>query len=133
MLEQTALAIPVQERKFGVWVAVIPDPGLLDNAQFVLAVRADLPSEELRRRLPSTAKIGPVEQIRDLVNLQLPGIGLAPMAVAPRQIPYHAGHVYFEFETQSPLWRALRGAGGLALHLGNEFPGLGVQLWAIRG
>lgn len=133
VLEQTALAIPVQERKFGVWVAVVPDPGLLDNAQFVLAVRADLPSEELRRRLPSTAKIGPVEQIRDLVNLQLPGIGLAPMAVAPRQIPYHAGHVYFEFETQSPLWRALRGAGGLALHLGNEFPGLGVQLWAIRG
>ncbi len=133
VLEQTALAIPVQERKFGVWVAVIPDPGLLDSAQFVLAVRADLPSEELRRRLPSTAKIGPVEQIRDLVNLQLPGIGLAPMAVAPRQIPYHAGHVYFEFETQSPLWRALRGAGGLALHLGNEFPGLSVQLWAIRG
>lgn len=133
VLEQTALAIPVQARKFGVWVAVVPDPGLLDSAHFVLAAKADLPAEELRRRLPGAAKIGPVEQIRDLVNLQLPGIGLAPMPVAPRQIPYHAGHVYFEFDTQSPLWRALKGAGGIALHLGTEFPGLAVQLWAIRG
>lgn len=133
VLEQTALAIPVQARKFGVWVAVVPDPGLLDTAQFVLAVKADLPSEELRRRLPGQAKIGPVEQIRDLVNLQLPGIGLLPMAVAPRQIPYHAGHVYFEFDTGSPLWRALAGAGGIAFHLGSEFPGLALQLWAIRG
>lgn len=133
VLEQTALAIPVQARKFGVWVAVVPDPGLLDSAQFVLACKADLPAEELRRRLPAQAKIGPVEQIRDLVNLQLPGVALAPMAVAPRQIPYHAGHVYFEFDTQSPLWRALHGAGGLAFHLGNEFPGLALQLWAIRG
>ncbi|MCF7749275.1 type VI secretion system baseplate subunit TssK [Bacillus subtilis subsp. subtilis] len=133
VLEQTALAIPVQARKFGVWVAVVPDPGLLDTAQFVLAVKADLPGEELRRRLPGQAKIGPVEQIRDLVNLQLPGIGLVPMAVAPRQIPYHAGHVYFEFDTRSPLWRALQGAGGIAFHLGSEFPGLALQLWAIRG
>jgi len=133
VLEQTALAIPVQARKFGVWVAVIPDPGLLDSAQFVLAAKADLPAEELRRRMPALAKIGPVEQIRDLVNLQLPGIALAPMAVAPRQIPYHAGHVYFEFDKQSTLWRALHGAGGLAFHLGDEFPGLALQLWAIRG
>lgn len=133
VLEQTALAIPVQARKFGVWVAVIPDPGLLDAAQFVLAAKADLPADDLRRRLPAIAKIGPVEQIRDLVNLQLPGIALAPMAVAPRQIPYHAGHVYFEFDKQTPMWRALQGAGGLAFHLGNEFPGITLQLWAIRG
>jgi len=133
VLEQTALSIPVQARKFGVWVAVVPDPGLLDAAQFVLAAKADLPAEELRRSVPALAKIGPVEQIRDLVNLQLPGIALAPMAVAPRQIPYHAGHVYFEFDKQSPLWRALHRAGGLAFHPGNEFPGLSLQLWAIRG
>lgn len=133
VLEQTALSIPVQERKFGVWVAVIPDQGLLDNAQFVLAVKADLPGEEIRRRVPGMAKIGPVEQIRDLVNLQLPGIALAAMAVAPRQIPYHAGHVYFEFDKQSPMWRALQGSGGMAFHLGTEFPGTALQLWAIRG
>ncbi|NYZ64298.1 type VI secretion system baseplate subunit TssK [Luteimonas deserti] len=133
VLEQTATPIPIQQRKFGVWVAVAGDPGLFDSAAFVLAARADQPAEALRRHLPATAKIGPVEKIRDLVNLQLPGVGLAPMPVAPRQIPYHAGHVYFELDRQSPLWRELRGAGGLALHFGTGTPGLELQLWAIRG
>ena len=133
VFEQNAVAIPIQQRKFGVWVAVANDVTLFDNAAFVLAARADQPSEALRRQLPALAKIGPVEKIRDLVNLQLPGVGLAPMPVAPRQLPYHAGHVYFELDRQSPLWRELRGSGGVALHFGNETPGLDLQLWAIRG
>lgn len=132
VLEQTALSIPVQQRKYGVWVAMLPDPGLVDSAAFVLAARADLPSEDTRRRLPGQAKIGPVEKIRDLVNLQLPGIGLLPMPVAPRQIPYHAGAVYFEFDRAAPLWRELKTSGGIAMHLGSDIPGLDLQLWAIR-
>ncbi|WDS37805.1 type VI secretion system baseplate subunit TssK [Pseudoxanthomonas sp.] len=132
VLEQTALAIPVQARKYGVWVAMLPDPGLVDTAALVLAVRADFPGEELRRRLPAQAKVGPVEKIRDLVNLQLPGIPLLPMPVAPRQIPYHAGAVYFEFDRTAPLWRELKTSGGLAMHMGSEVPGLDMQLWAIR-
>ncbi|MCD9033572.1 type VI secretion system baseplate subunit TssK [Luteimonas sp. Y-2-2-4F] len=133
VLEQTAVPIPIQQRKFGVWVAVVADPALLDGAAFVLAARAEQPAETLRRQLPAQAKVGPVEKIRDLVNLQLPGIGLAPMPVAPRQIPYHAGYLYFEFDRQAPLWRELRTSGGIAFHFGSEHPGLDLQLWAIRG
>jgi len=133
VLEQNAVAIPIQQRKFGVWVAVAPDMRLFDSAAFVLAARADQPSEELRRQLPAQAKIGPVEKIRDLVNLQLPGIGLGPMPVAPRQIPYHAGYLYFELDRQAPLWRDLKTSGGIAFHFGNDYPGLDLQLWAIRG
>lgn len=132
VLEQTALPIPVQARKFGVWVAMVPDAALFDSAAFVLAAKAEVPAEELRRQLPLQAKIGPVEKIRDLVNLQLPGIAAMPMPVAPRQIPYHAGYLYFEFDKQSPLWRTLKGSGGIAFHFGSEFAGLDLQLWAIR-
>ena len=78
------------------------------------------------------AKIGPVDKIRDLVNLQLPGIALQPMAVAPRQIPYHAGFAYFELDRSGELWRALKGSGGIAIHQSGEFPNLGMELWAIR-
>ncbi len=100
---------------------------------FVLAVRADTPAEELRRRFPSQLKIGPVEKIRDLVNLQLPGIALQPIPVAPRQIPYHAGFVYFELDQANELWSQLKASGGIALHVGGEFPGLKMEFWAIRG
>lgn len=133
VMEQTAIPIPLQERRYGVWVAVVPDLTLIDTASFVLAAKADMKSEDLRRQLPAQSKIGPVEKIRDLVNLQLPGIVVGPMPVAPRQIPYNAGYLYFEFDKRSPMWRDLRTSGGIAFHFGSEFAGLDLQLWAIRG
>jgi type VI secretion system protein ImpJ len=78
-------------------------------------------------------KIGPVERIRDLVNLQLPGVTMRPLPVAPRQIPYHAGFNYFELETRNnELWKQLEASGGLAMHIAGEFPGLELEFWAIR-
>jgi type VI secretion system protein ImpJ len=73
-----------------------------------------------------------VERIQDLVNLQLPGIGIQAMPVAPRQIPYHAGFTYFELDRSSELWRALKTSGGVAIHRAGEFPGLALEFWAIR-
>lgn len=133
VLEQTAISIKMQERKYGVRVATITDHTLLDQAGFVLAVSADMPTEELRKRLPAQIKIGPVEQIRQLVNVQLPGIRIRPIPVAPRQIPYHTGFVYFELDRSSELWSQLKTSGGFAFHLGGDFPGIQMEFWAIRG
>jgi type VI secretion system protein ImpJ len=134
VLEQTAVPIDLQERKHGIRVAIIGDVDLLRNAVFVLAVTAQMPSEALRLRFPTQVKIGPAERIRDLVTLQLPGVTLRPLPVAPRQIPYHAGFTYFELETRgNELWKQLETSGGLAMHIAGEFPGLSLEFWAIRG
>jgi type VI secretion system protein ImpJ len=133
VLEQTAIPIELQDRKYGVRVALIPDVELQRNASFVLAVTAQMPGEALRARFPTQVKIGPAERIRDLVNLQLPGVALKPLPVAPRQIPYHAGFNYFELETRgSEMWRQLESSGGLAMHIAGDFPGLELEFWAIR-
>jgi len=133
VLEQSAIPIPIESKKFGISVAVVADRGLYTTSVFILAARADLPAEELRRRFPAQLKIGPVEKIRDLVNLQLPGVPVHPVPVAPRQIPYHAGFVYFELDQGHELWGQLKTSGGIALHVGGEFPGLSLEFWAIRG
>ncbi len=132
VLEQTAVPIPLQARKYGIHVAALTDKGLLSNSSFVLAVRADLPIENLRRGFPNQAKIGSVEQIRELVNVALPGIALRPLPVAPRQIPYHAGVTYFELDQSSQYWKQLKNSGGIAIHVSGEFPRLEMELWAIR-
>ena len=31
------------------------------------------------------------------------------------------------------LWKQLERSGGLAMHIGGEFPGLELELWGIRG
>jgi type VI secretion system protein ImpJ len=134
VMEQTAIPIELQDRKYGVRVALIPDVQLQRTATFVLAVSAQLPGDALRARFPTQVKIGPVERIRDLVNLQLPGLALRPLPVAPRQIPYHAGHNYFELETRgNELWKQVESSGGLAMHIAGDFPGLELEFWAIRG
>jgi type VI secretion system protein ImpJ len=133
VLEQSAIPIELQDRRYGVRVAMIGDRELLKTASFVLAVSAQIPSEVLRVHFPAQVKIGPVERIRDLVNLQLPGIALQPLPVAPRQIPFHAGRHYFELDRGGELWKQLDRSGGMAMHIGGEFPGLELELWAIRG
>jgi type VI secretion system protein ImpJ len=133
VLEQTAIPIDLQDRKHGVRVAVIADIELQRNASFVLAVNAQMQGEALRARFPTQVKIGPAERLRDLVQLQLPGISLRPLPVAPRQIPFHAGFTYFELETRgNELWKQLETSGGLAMHIAGDFPGLALEFWAIR-
>ncbi|MEJ2694826.1 MAG: type VI secretion system baseplate subunit TssK, partial [Candidatus Thiodiazotropha sp.] len=133
VLEQKAVLIPLEERKYGIRVASVSERSLLGSANFVLAVSANMAAETLQQRFPGVVKIGPVEKISDLVNLQLPGIGLRRLAVAPRQIPYNAGFSYFELDKSSEYWSQLESSGGCALHIGGEFPGLELELWAIKG
>lgn len=132
VLEQTAVALKLEEAQFGIRVAPLVDKSLLEASQLVLAVRADLTTEDIRRRLPAQIKLGPVEHIRDLVNNHLPGISISALPVAPRQIPYHAGYHYFLLDSQSERWQQLKQSGGLALHISGNYPGLALELWAIR-
>ncbi|MEM8591748.1 MAG: type VI secretion system baseplate subunit TssK [Pseudomonadota bacterium] len=132
VLEQTAISIPLDPRKYGISVGIIADRKLLSTAGFVLAVQATTPAETIRRHFQNQSKVGPVEEIRQLVNSALPGIPLRPLPVAPRQIPYHAGTVYFELDGDSPHWGKMSTSGGIAVHVSGDFPGLKMELWAIR-
>ena len=131
--KEAATPLPLKERRYGIRVAKIADRNLLKEAVFVLAVHADIPTDDLMKRFPAVVKIGSVERIRDLVNSQLPGIPLRSLPVAPRQIPYHAGFAYFELERGSEYWDELAASGGIAIQVGAEFPGLDLEFWAIRG
>ncbi len=133
VIETNAVAIPLQERRHGVHVGAITDRNVLRAANFVLTVQADVPTETLRRLFPAQVKIGAVEQIRELVNVALPGIAIRPLPVAPRQIPFYAGGSYFELDRNSPHWQHMQTSGGFAIHVSGDFPNLRMELWAIKG
>jgi len=132
VLDQSAVLIPLEARRHGVRVGMLADAGLKSGAGLVLAARADMPQENLRRMLPNQIKIGPVERIAELVNVALPGVQVRPMPVAPRQLPFRSGTVYFELETGGDVWRTVIASGTVAIHLATEFPGLDMELWGIR-
>lgn len=132
VLDQTAIELPLVERRFGVRVATVSDRELLNTSDLVIAVSATAPTEVLINQFPRQVKVGTVENIADLVNLQLAGVTVRQLPVAPRQIPYHAGKSYFELDKKSEYWGQMAKSGGIAIHIGSDIPGIEMQLWAIR-
>ncbi|WP_137806629.1 type VI secretion system baseplate subunit TssK [Pseudomonas sp. G(2018)] len=132
VLEQHAVELPMQARQYGIIVSPLHDHKLLGSASFVLAASAQCDGEELRHRLPTHLKVGPVESIRQLVNLHLPGIKVRPLPVAPRQIAFHANKTYFILELSSEYQTQLERSGGFAFHVSGEFAELELKFWAIR-
>jgi type VI secretion system protein ImpJ len=133
VLERTAVPIELEARPHGFRLALVPDAELLRTARFILAAKSQQPGETIRVGLPKIVKIGPPRRIRQLVDLNLPGVGLRSLPVVPRQIPYHAGLSYFELDRGGELWNDVEASGALALHVAGEIPGLQLELWAIRG
>jgi len=133
VIERNTIALPLQDRGYGIRTAMITDRTIFQDCQFVLVAHASMAAETLRATFPSTVKIGSVEQIRELVNLQLPGIPLQPMPVAPRALPYIQNAVYFELDQRHELWRSLVRSAAFAFHVSGELPDLNLEFWAIRG
>ena len=133
VFEQTAIPIPLEDRAYGIRVARIADRSLFADCTFVLAATSSIDADILRQNMPKRTKIGSVERIRDLVNLQLGGAPIRPLQAEPRQIPFRAGMVYFEINASADDWRLVERSGGAAIHVSGDVPDLALELWAIRG
>jgi type VI secretion system protein ImpJ len=132
-IDYAAIQIPLEEnQRWGIRVAQVADRSLFSAATFVLAVRADMSAESLRRHFPAQVKIGPVEKIADLVNVALPGIAVRPLSAAPRQLPFHAGFTYFELDRRAEYFKLLPRSTGMAIHLAGNFPKVEMECWAIK-
>lgn len=132
VLKQNAVQIPLEKKRFNISVGVVADRSLFEDAAFILAARADVAAESIRRDFPAQVTLASVEKIAKLVNEHIPGIPIQPLSVAPRQIPFHAGLTYFELDRNSALFKELKSGGGIALHIPDSFPGLAMEMWAIR-
>ncbi|AYO02908.1 type VI secretion system baseplate subunit TssK [Vibrio parahaemolyticus] len=132
VLEPRAVSLQLEKRQYGVMVAPVQDPQLMSDAEFIIAVKARMPLDELRRLFVQQAKVASVEKIREHISLQLPGVPLIPLPVAPRQLPYHAGYTYYQLDKSSSLWAMFERSSGFAMHIASSFDELDVQFWAIR-
>ncbi|MGH8559535.1 MAG: type VI secretion system baseplate subunit TssK [Methylococcales bacterium] len=131
--ESRAIPIPLEEHPHQIRTAIIADRKLLQSAEFILAVNAQIPTDKLLNLLPRQTTITTVEKLRDFVMAQVPGIRLVALAVAPRQLPYHKGMTYFGLDKNTALWQELEKSGTIAMHFSGEYPGLELEFWAIRG
>lgn len=132
VMEEAAIRIELIDKGQGLQVAKVDDVSLLKETELVLSVYSELPLETLAMRFPTQSKLGAVEKIRDLVHLQLPGIKLKQISGTPPQLPFNSSKLYFSLEKKGDLWHNFEQSGLIALHLAGDFPGLNMELWALR-
>ncbi|WP_153101222.1 type VI secretion system baseplate subunit TssK [Paraburkholderia hayleyella] len=133
VLQPRAVSLPIEDQRYGTYTADVHDPSLIPTAEFVLAVRARMQADELRQLFVQQAKVTSKERLSELVSLQLPGIPLKQLHVAPRHLPYHAGFIYFELDRSHPAWQVMsQTQNGFGFHVAGDFPELEMQFWAIR-
>lgn len=132
VLDKSVVPLKVQESKQGIKIALITDRSLFDNSDWIVAVKAGMGVDLLRSRFLAQAKIGPVEKIRDLIASQLPGIKLESLPVAPPEVPYHPGFLYFRLDKGSPFFQQMRESAGFAFYLSPDIPDPLLECWVIR-
>ncbi|WP_330982218.1 MULTISPECIES: type VI secretion system baseplate subunit TssK [Enterobacterales] len=132
ILVRAGQMIPLIHKGQGVWAASLLPEELRSFSSLVLAVNARMAADILAQQFSAQAKMSSPQQLHELVRSHLPGLVLQNLPVPPRQIPYHAGSVYFELTRNGPFWERILQTGALALHVAGDLPELRLELWGIR-
>lgn len=125
--------LPVVAHQYGVYTAQVNDSSLYSSAEFIIAIKAHLQPDLLKTQFIQQTKISSIEKINQLIHLQLPGVPVNALPVAPRYLPYHSGFMYFQLDKTSPYWENLLTSSGFGFHITGNYPGLEIEFWAIRG
>ena len=133
LMQPRAVPIKIEKREYGTYVAMLSDLSLLQSSDFIIAVKARMQLEQLRQQYQQQTKVASLEKLTELVNLQLPGIPLNALPVAPRHLPYHAGYTYFQLDSASEEWASMmQKTTGFGFHIAGNFPDLEIEFWALK-
>jgi type VI secretion system protein ImpJ len=130
VIETPVLPLRFEDRGDQVHICIVDRQWNLKKLLF--AFSAAMPADKLRQLLPQQAKLGAVEQIQKLVDLQLPGARLIALPHPPHQIPYYAQSTYFEVESTDPFWKQTMAGSAMALRIVGDFPELRFEAWGLR-
>ncbi len=125
--------IPLTKRDEAILTGKITDDRILEpTVAWYLGVYAHAPAVEVQNALPNVMKIGSADSIDTLVALALTGVGLRFTQNLPSSLPIQGGYVYFQLDKIGDAWDMIAGSRGVAIFCPPEFPGLQLELIAVR-
>lgn len=126
-----AIRLLMREVRQNSYLAEVKDRNLFREATFIVEVESAKPLTQVQAQFPELCKVGPNTRMSEIVNNNLPGIGLQHLPNPPRQIRVLSSNVYFRLEKNSPLWREFSTAPAIGMHFAGDWPELKLELWAI--
>ena len=126
-----AIRLPLRQVRQNSYLAEVADRNLFREAAFIIEVESAKPLTQVQSQFPELCKVGPNTRMSEIVNNNLPGIGLQHLPNPPRQIRVLSSNVYFRLERNSPLWREFSTAPAIGMHFAGDWPHLKLELWAV--
>ena len=126
-----AVRLELKEVRQNSFAALVNDRNLFAQATFVVEVAAGLPLTEVQQQFPHLCKVGPSTRMKEIINNNLPGVGLVHLPNPPSQIRVVASNVYFMLDKTTELWREFSTAPAIGMHFAGSWPGLKLELWAV--
>ncbi|MDO5622824.1 MAG: type VI secretion system baseplate subunit TssK [Paracoccus sp. (in: a-proteobacteria)] len=126
-----AIRLPLKEVRQNSYLAEVPDRNLFREATFIIEVESAKPLTQVQSQFPELCKVGPNTRMAQIVNNNLPGVGLHHLPNPPRQIRVLSSNVYFRLEKNTPLWAEFSTAPAIGMHFAGDWPGLKLDLWAV--
>jgi type VI secretion system protein ImpJ len=120
-VRESYLTVPLALNQ-SVYLAKLEDDRLLKATYWLLAVRSDVPEEQLAQRLPGLCKIASQAQLPQVLrSAATPGVAVQVTHRPPSEIPVRSGVTYFQLNLQSDYWRTILQEKTMAIYLAPPF------------
>ncbi|MCA9701190.1 MAG: type VI secretion system baseplate subunit TssK, partial [Myxococcales bacterium] len=94
---------------------------MVDCRDWVLAVEADSPEQQVANKLPHLSKMSSWKQISAIVKSATPGVPLQPTHRPPTEVPIRPGQVYFMIKKDDRYWRDVLAERTIAIYVPPPF------------
>ncbi|MCA9689002.1 MAG: type VI secretion system baseplate subunit TssK [Nannocystaceae bacterium] len=113
----TTIRVAMRRGDDGFYAANLTDERLLGTSAYFLAIRSEVPEEQLIEQVPRLGKVAARSEITQFVQVALPGVPLSIVYRPPSQIAVRSGVTYFALDTAHAAWRNIMFERALALYL----------------
>jgi type VI secretion system protein ImpJ len=115
------LNVPL-ELKQSVYVGKIDDERVATAAHLLLAIRTEIPDDQVAQKLPGLCKIASQSQLPQVLrSAATPGVPVQVTHRPPSEIAVRAGVTYFQLSLGNEYWRSIVQEKTLALYLAPPF------------
>lgn len=116
-----ALPIPLERRAKGMFLGFLTDERLTRCAYVLLAVKSEVPEQQVVNDVPRLTKIASREEITSLLKAATTGVPLKVTFRPPAQIPVRPGVVYFYLSLKDAFWKKAIAEQNIAVYLPAPF------------
>lgn len=126
-IREAYLTVPIDVAQ-GVHVGRLDDDRMLRAPTYLLAVRSEVPEDQLAQRLPGLCKIASQAQLPFILRAASPGVPIQITHRPPSEVPVRAGVTYFSLSLQNEHWRQITEERSIAIYLPPPFDPTRVKL-----